>query len=53
MLEKHLLQDKIDVNGEKVHPVYKLLRDALPNSLPNTFSPFGIPLPGEKGKIEW
>ncbi|KAK9837614.1 hypothetical protein WJX74_001377 [Apatococcus lobatus] len=52
-IDEFPVMDKIDVNGEKVHPVYKLLRDALPNSLPNTFSPFGIPLPGEKGKIEW
>ncbi len=51
----HMLsvQDKIDVNGENAHPVYKLMREKLPGSLPNTFSPFGIPLPGEKGKIEW
>jgi len=47
------IMDKIEVNGKDAHPVYKLLREALPGSLPSAFSPFGFPLPGEKGKIEW
>ena len=41
-------QDKIDVNGGKAHPLYKLLKDKQPQDLPNSFM-----IPGEKGKIQW
>ena len=43
-----LTQDKIDVNGGKAHPLYKLLKDKQPQDLPNAFM-----IPGEKGKIQW
>ena len=43
-----LTQDKIDVNGGRAHPLYKLLKDKQPQDLPNAFM-----IPGEKGKIQW
>lgn len=46
------LQDKIDVNGEDAHPLYKFLRAAQPVSQPSSkgsgMNPFGEP-----GAIEW
>ena len=41
--------DKIDVNGDAAHPLYRFLRARLPSSLPG--SP--TPAPGGPGAIEW
>ena len=45
------VMDKVDVNGEEAHPLYKYLRASQPVSLPSsqgTLNPFGEP-----GAIEW
>lgn len=42
------IQDKIDVNGKKADPVYRLIKDEQPKDLPN-----GLMIPGEKGRITW
>lgn len=43
------LQDKIDVNGDSAHPLYKYMKRTLPKSVPLRRSPSV----GEKGIIEW
>ena len=45
------MQDKIDVNGEEAHPLYKFLRAQQPISQPSS-KPTGLPF-GEAGAIEW
>ena len=45
------VQDKIDVNGEDAHPLYKFLRAQQPVSQPASKSS-GNPF-GESGAIEW
>lgn len=44
-------QDKIDVNGEAAHPLYKFLRAQQPVSQPS--SKMSGNLFGETGSVEW
>ena len=47
------MQDKIDVNGDDAHPLYRFLRAAQPVSQPSSKGPgLGNPF-GETGAIEW
>jgi glutathione peroxidase len=44
------IMDKIEVNGPNAHPIYKMLKEQQPLSLPGSSGP---PPGGEKGRIEW
>jgi len=47
------VMDKLDVNGEDAHPLYKYLKTAQPVSQPGSKGPgFGSPF-GDAGAIEW
>ena len=47
------VMDKLDVNGEDAHPLYKYLKYAQPVSQPGSKGPgFGNPF-GDAGAIEW
>ncbi|CAD7696778.1 unnamed protein product [Ostreobium quekettii] len=42
------MQDKIEVNGDSPHPLYRYMKAVQPTSLPGGPSSFG-----KKGEIEW
>ena len=41
------VQDKIDVNGDDTHPLYRFLKERQPDSVN------ALTVQGEQGKIEW